>query len=951
MKEHPSIPESGITIKNIKAGSLYGHNLGIRSRYDSIDGVLSDSLFLRFLQSHGLSLQSEGKTRDLICLDFDFGSRSYEEEREHLMKLIASKTDPEERKKLEEVLAAVEQNKYQYKKLDKDGIRELFYQNGVSVRYDKKRKDGTLLRSDTIRYRMLYRNSSKAKLGQAVFIRESLYDCAYDWLTMGLGSRMPETNARIVELSAYAPLTASAIIGTLPIPVEDILILKDQDSRFTAMARVVRAEDYECLERVPDEEKTEQARQKALAAGKLDLYGNPIYKKAYKKVSAVKKRCVVSDEKTELQAPVWDGMALIEDSILPPWIHGMALLRQHFFKACAFRSRIQLYFKHWCEKNHRDYETETITDVFGRVHRMKDIKVITTDNAIKWKKFSGLMGATDAEAYDYWCRRVRADGSEFGVVKTDHPSKLGEVQQMSYQMINTLPCTREEIRRIAGQSMDCVNRLKSDTEEFLSFLRSNANEMNHYEMLADLCRHNPEFSESRWFRKEKQLIINGYVAKLRSGKITAPGDNLTVCGNPYALLLYSVGDPWQTDPTLRAEPGAVQCYTTRFSDGEYLCGMRSPHNSPNNVACFHNVRSSLMEEYFPFTENIIAVNTIKTDIQARCNGMDFDSDFLFVTNEPALVENARRCCRDYPTVVNQIRESGITYENTPLEYARMDHKFSKARRGIGESSNLAQLALSYYWTSPSQELYDNFTILAVLAQIVIDGCKREYEVDAMAEIERIKQMDCMNLTKDGTKCDLPFFMKYIKDVPTAKNGKELSYEEIKLGREKVSLRLNNEIICPMNWLQECLDQIPGASRTACRDTAEFFLKRTEKANSRQMARIRSLAEGYDAFLRTNHSRLYDETFQSELQSVSKEYYEAVRKIRIGNPAVFNRLIETALLPDTGNSKGLPSTGSRYAKRLLNTLYKINREMFLSNFVPGQEKNGQEKHDPKKQADA
>jgi len=74
---------------------------------------------------------------------------------------------------------------------------------------------------------MLYRNPSKAKQGSVMFIRDSLYDVAYDWLTMGIGKRLPQHNAKIVEISAYAPLSTSAIEGTVHIPVEDILILRD----------------------------------------------------------------------------------------------------------------------------------------------------------------------------------------------------------------------------------------------------------------------------------------------------------------------------------------------------------------------------------------------------------------------------------------------------------------------------------------------------------------------------------------------------------------------------------------------------------------------------------------------------------------------------------------------------------------------------------------------------
>lgn len=45
-------------------------------------------------------------------------------------------------------------------------------------------------------------------------------------------------------MSAYVPLTTSTIVGNIHIPVENILILKDQDSYFQTMANIVRAEEY-----------------------------------------------------------------------------------------------------------------------------------------------------------------------------------------------------------------------------------------------------------------------------------------------------------------------------------------------------------------------------------------------------------------------------------------------------------------------------------------------------------------------------------------------------------------------------------------------------------------------------------------------------------------------------------------------------------------------------------
>ena len=92
---------------------------------------------------------------------------------------------------------------------------------------------------------------------------------------------MTNDNARIVEMSAYAPLTTSTIVDVVHIPVEDILILKDQDSYFKAIANIVKAESY------------------------VDKRGRQ------------KKKCVVVQEETKVKNTIWDGMGIIESDMLP----------------------------------------------------------------------------------------------------------------------------------------------------------------------------------------------------------------------------------------------------------------------------------------------------------------------------------------------------------------------------------------------------------------------------------------------------------------------------------------------------------------------------------------------------------------------------------------------------------------------------------------------------------
>lgn len=917
--------EYGIKIKNISAGMLYDLNLGIRDYFTYTDAMFNNSLFSFFLQNNGLNVYKGESTRDIICLDYEFGSRSYENEHKRLEKLFIE-SDGESKERIQKALQKVESNKYLYKEKSRDEIREYFYENGVEVTYKKKRRDGSI-KEETIHYEMLFRTSAKAKLGQVIFINSKLYDIAYDWLTIGLGKKMSHDNAKIVEMSAYAPLTTSTIVGTLHIPVENILILKDQDSFFETMTNVVKAEDYFVETSIKDEETGKQ-----------------------KKIKEKRKKCVVSEEKRKVKNTIWDGMALIEaDSDylkLPSYVNGMALLRNHLFKACAFKSYIQKFFKDWCEENGYDYETHMIQDMFGKWHYLKDIKMITTDNAIKWKKFQDLMGNSITEAYEYWCERIHSDGDIWGIVKTDHPSKLGNYQQLSYQMINTLPCTKEDVKDIAQISIDYVELLKRDNDEFEKFLRKYANEVNHYEMLADLYAQNHEFGNSTFFRYEKKEIIKQYVFRMRKGKIMVNGDNLTVCGNPYALLLYSVGEDFEKDPTLSQESDCIQCYTNRFGDNEYLAAFRNPHNSPNNICYLRNVYSKEMETYFPFSKNILAVNCIHTDIQDRANGMDEDSDFMLVTNQSTMVQCAEKCYKEFYTIVNALQESGITYNNTKKDYAAMDNKFSKSRMGIGYSSNLAQLAMTYYWTELQKdesdkerlkELYDNFIILSVLAQVIIDGCKREYEIDGNKEIDRISKLKCMTMKIAGTKkkCDFPEFMKYTREIKYTKDGKELPQEEIDESKNKLKSRINKELLCPMNWLEYWIDKIQNASTSDTVPTSEFFIKMNGHANNRQMSKIRMIIEDYDSYIKSvqANNSIDNELSTDMIINKSKSVLEELQKVKIGNIVTINRLIETSLGLETNNNASIHYNKSqKYTRKMLNCLYKVNKNKFLTNFI-------------------
>ena len=577
--------EFGLKIKNIEASTQFEYNNGVRDHYEYKDAMFVNSLFQDYLLDNGLKTYKEESTRDLICQEFNYGSRSFQEEIDHLNK-IENKTKFEyksardindaylidqyknKQEKIQTLIEEAGEKIELYDKKSKEEIRRIFYNDGVTVEYITRNKSGEIKKREQIHYMMLYRSTGKAKKGSCMFICDRLYKKALDFQYMGI--KLPKKNAKIVEISAYAPLVSSGIVGKIKINPKNILILKDVDRYFTTnVVSIETDENKHCI------------------AKKIDNY--------------------------ELSNTLFDGQALIDSSIFPEWGNGYVLLRHHFCKMAAFNTNIQKFFKDYFGDN---YYSATVTDMFGNKHYVKDIELITTDNSMKWLKFN--------ISYDNWCQKVYDNNCMFGVVKTAHESKLGDVQRMSYQMVNSLNI--DIMKNVVKNSVDYVSELKNNNSVFMEYLKMNSNFSNDFDVLVDLCEQNPDFIRSEYFKDRKRKIIETYVLNLKGGKILQNADNLTVIGSPYAMQQYGAtgdGSIVDQDDTLQYEEGTIQCYTERFDDKEYLAFFRSPFNSKNNQTYLHNIHDWRLKKYFNFGKQIIAINMIGTDTQPRNNGLTY----------------------------------------------------------------------------------------------------------------------------------------------------------------------------------------------------------------------------------------------------------------------------------------------------------------------------------------
>ncbi|WP_350336645.1 hypothetical protein QMP28_08340 [[Clostridium] symbiosum] len=729
--------DTAIRIKSIQANNLLRKNNGDQDEFlGAGNAMINNSLFAEYMRKHGVTVNTRNFSYDFIIMKFDFGIKGDEN----------------------------------IPKMTENELRHYFYENGATVTWESYDKEGNIIEGKTkqIHYKMLMRSTGKAKEGACIFICEKLHKKALDYITMKLYDKMPFNNANIVGLSAYSTLITATAIDYISIPLANIFVAKDESVSTMKQALTVKVEKVQEIKQKLDYSETESyINQFNLTFYKMKQKNDPNLKQIRKtKAALIEKgieieecpvkeeieyveRCYVErkDEESAIVNTLWDGMGLIDDSIFPDDMDGFIYCRSHFFKSCLFRGNIQQYFKDYYGDK---FDHAVVTDMLGREIKVSDIKVVITENSLKWMKFVDLMGGTCESAFMYYNKFMKKHGERFAIVKTGHSSKWGELQRSSYQMNGSLPTTDEDIlKEVAKVSIDYCSNLKLDHNAFREHLKiTGTSKYSFNNVLLALDDWNEDFKRTKYFNDKKVDIISRFKKeRLQLGKLLQYGDNLTICGNLVSLLMKVVGKDFLQEECFESIEDGIQCYTPRFNEGERIAGFRSPHNSPNNIVHLINVYPPSIQKYFPkLGKNVIVINGIGTDVQSRLNGQDLDTDAIYATNQKQIVELARKAYKEYPTIINGIKSVDISSYNKSMEsYAKMDNAISASQYAVGYASNIAQLALSYYYDGGGndREIEDIFIICSVLAQVAIDSAKRNFEIEVEPELSKISHFACM----------------------------------------------------------------------------------------------------------------------------------------------------------------------------------------------------------------
>ena len=299
---------------------------------------------------------------------------------------------------------------------------------------------------------------------------------------------------------------------------------------------------------------------------------------------------------------------------------------------------------------------------------------------------------------------------------------------------------------------------------------------------------------------------------------------------------------------------------------------------------------------------------------------------MYVTNQEQIVEAAKVAYAKYPTIVNNIPlEGASTYKNNPESYALMDSKISSAQMAIGYSSNLAQMALSYYYDKyywrnvKSPELEDIFVICSVLAQCAIDSAKRIYSVNIKAELNKIRDMECMREYCKKVNEENEEGEEEVRRVPKV----PLFYKENQesRGNKEGNYVVDTTIRCPMQILYEIIDL--GVERQDPKVTTKFsdvfeyaYNSKIKKNYGKQLERVEKLISKYNLQIKSVDPKLED-CFEKKCM-IFNDYMKKMLKWKIKQETM-NYLVDYAF------------KNTDVCDNMLIMLYKYDSGMFLKCF--------------------
>lgn len=741
------------------------------------------------------------------------------------------------------------------------------------------------------------RSSGKARIGENLFVLDSIQKNVIDWARMGLKFN---GDVDIAGIRAYESLPLSSIIGCISINPANILVIDDYESKFPWTMSKTWLENGE-----------------------------------------LKTKTIKTMEKNS----IWDGEGLLNKKIFDNNEiikgHAVALLRNRFMKCNGIYCDLEAFYEKYCDDHELDYNTFEVEDMYGNWIKLKDLMLITTPSSIKLSKYNdevlkikGYESLGEGAWLKYWKDNC---GDIFGVCKVDKPSHYenGKYNVLSYQMINTIPFDdKKEVIDLVKPEIEYINRLKNDLDFFLQEVNQlqdveQAEDCDRYNendieigrnidvtgAFIELVKRNPEFQNTQVFKDYRRNFISAYITQVRQGKVRIEADYCIAGGNVMELLKATV-DEFDGTSELKGN----ELYCSRFNNLDDVVGFRNPHVNEGNLGIQVCKEVQDLKDYFNCTPNIVFMNSIDYPTLSCYQGEDFDIDCNFLTKSEIIVSACKKVDKTKtPIPVNRIDDTGSNNAKlTGQNMSNIDHKI--AENYIGSVINLSQELNSLmnhkrYNNQATEdelkEIYKKTSTLSSISCCEIDKAKKQFEeLNVPAELEKMKTG--LKVVDDGRRVK-PYFFKFIGDnaskkhrkATNRKHRKQLDQPIIdqycldngidikdldKKNKDLIKLLKVNDAIqkewenqiyekmnTPMDWLQEEIDKIKNGKKVGTIQVINLVKKNKHKPNAQIVEDIVKMLKDVDIKIEA-YKLNADLTSKDKLDKIRYAKYQVSKNI-------------------------------------------------------------------------
>ena len=730
-------------------------------------------------------------------------------------------------------------------RIRREKARALFRPEGVSLDFG----------SGPHRYLAFERSGSMSRQARLSFIREDFYDtvCRRIMMDMTIG------DCQLSKLYAYNGLMLSSGIR-----IDGIGI--DRPHRVVVIDNPTRTERNVSVITVEDD-------------------GTQSSTRKYHRV----------EKKEDIEITCFDGEGLIskeyarvvDEKLCGKKVHTSFQIRMPYVKGMLH------------EVDFKDFltlcGTDTITDLWGMEHSVRDVDVILTKSMFKGY---GWLTASGMSWEDYWAvfRKYR-HALYITNVSKEKPEKTTE---LNYQFLNTVSLKADEFRPADlpdgwdhSPEEDPRNWLTKQTElAYYSFCADESFRQNYFlekfervswwerhqgkdQILAAVLKKNPRFINESVYAKRLEDEADKIVEQYAVGRLIVAGDNRYLSGDLLDFLAFLL--PTVPPRKRRQRMFYSTVMTDHFPESSFYAPqaayahddactlLRNPHIARNEELqlSFYDAkeeRKQMRHYYFGHLTDVVMVDSNMLAAE-RLGGADYDGDMIKTISDSILNACVRR---NYNLYRYEKHKSLTNTENIPLLMiptaqpqirsaddweARFETVRSTFSSRVGQICNAAldRSIIAYNENSDAEErerCREETETLAILTGLEIDSAKSGIrpDLDEYLTHKTVKRSD---------------FLKYktlVEEMETRRTWYEPTHAaRVKAFFKKVDWSKVDSNVERLPYLAQQLKKItPRIKAKSARDEELFSFAQQpdwrEQLNSDKLAAVDALLRDHDACL-------------------------------------------------------------------------------------------------------